>query len=114
MISTVAETDMEAIDRILTNQDKSVSGTLKSHQITGVASNPMRIYLRKFTCLSCEPGSICYHDSLSKGFIDLFSNPIAAYITQSQEILRSKQNNIIAQPLINEKSRTCRRTDEPL
>lgn len=47
-----------AVDKLLMNQGKCITETLKICQITWVATNPVRIYLRKLTCISCNIGNI--------------------------------------------------------
>lgn len=109
-ISVVTEGNMEDIDRVLTDQGKSISGTLKIHQVTWVVTNPKRIYLRKLTCISCEPGSVCSHYSLSKGFIDFVSSPTVTDFMQSQEILSSNNKKVVSRPEINEDVHTSPKT----
>ena len=75
IMSVVTETEMEDIDKLLSEQGKGIPETLKIHQITWDRVNPIRIYLRKLTCITCKPGEICSHYSLNKGYFDFIGSP---------------------------------------
>lgn len=63
-ILCIDENRIEAIDALLPNQLQTFKGTMQIRQITWAKNKRWDIYLRKLSCIDCDPSTRCDHFDL--------------------------------------------------